>query len=296
VYLQGGSQRSYTENVEIDNTADIVKFSMLHNGDASNARITVFDPSGIPASAPALISQTDSSTIFTVFAESKSGTWTVGVENSGNLEFDYMVSSLASNKFDDYNLFITTTRAENAEIVPVDQNEVLQLYICRGSDFLTGVNKVYGTLYDANKNRVMSIEFVDDGDVSKGDAKAMDGIYSAIVRFPKDGLYSIEAALEVKDFPLRVTRRAFMPPKEVDDWEEFDAPFSATFSRTALLSVLADPNVKPLPVPTVIPDKNGNEDDDDPVPGPGPGCDASGGLYMLILFAALAFVSKNRDK
>jgi hypothetical protein len=137
----------------------------------------------------------------------------------------------------------------------VNQDEVFQLHIRRGIDSLTGIDKVNGAVYDTGRNKIMDIEFVDNGDMSKGDAKAMDGIYSTIIKFPSEGLYSIEAVLEVKDIPLRVTRLAMTSPMfGVEGWECLGAPFDATFNLTASLNVVADSKAEPFPKPVAMED------------------------------------------
>ena len=161
-------------------------------------------------------------------------------------------------------LLIGTIRSgEDAHKVTVNQVEVIRLHIKKGGNFLTGVDKVNGVVFDANGNKIMDIEFVDDGDKSKGDGKAMDGIYMTIVRFPSEGLYTIEAALEVKDYPLRVTRLSKSPPRRgFSRSEALGEPFNATFSLTASLSVVADSTVEVLPIPSGMPDYPFRDDEE----------------------------------
>ena len=136
----------------------------------------------------------------------------------------------------------------------VNQDEVFYLHIWKDSEFLTGMDKINGVVFDANKNKIMDIEFVDNGDRSKGDGKAMDGFYTTIARFPKEGLYTIEVVLDAKDIPLRVTKLAMMPPMGgFTRSEALQDPFNATFNRTASLSVWADSTVEALPIPRGIP-------------------------------------------
>jgi len=164
-------------------------------------------------------------------------------------------NSLTASESEEISLIISSRRALDIQMVSVNQDEVLQLYIYRGGDFLTGADKVSGTVFDNNKKKIMDIEFVDNGDITKGDAKAMDGIYSTVVNFPRSGSYSIEAALEAKDLPLRVTRLALIPPAGgFKSWVPLEEPFNVTFSRTASLSVEADEEVEPLPFPIATPD------------------------------------------
>jgi len=153
-------------------------------------------------------------------------------------------------------LIVSTIRAgEDAHKVTVNQVEVIQLCIIKTGDFLTGVDKIDGAVFDANGNEIMDLEFVDDGDREKGDGKRMDGIYSTIVIFPSEGSYTIKAALEVKDYPLRVTRLSMTRPREEvpRSWLLGD-PINMTFSLTASLDVVADSTVEVLPIPTGMPD------------------------------------------
>ena len=153
-------------------------------------------------------------------------------------------------------LIIATIRiGEDAHKVTVNQVECIRLHIIKNGDFLTGLDKVDGVVFDENGNRIMDIEFFDNGDISKGDSKRMDGTYSAIVNFPGEGSYSIEAALEVKDYPLRPTRLSMTRPREEvpRTWLLGD-PFNATFSLKASLSVIADSTVEVLPIPTGMSD------------------------------------------
>jgi len=149
----------------------------------------------------------------------------------------------------------TIRRGEEAYRVTVNQVEVIQLCIIKIGDFLTGVDKIDGAVFDANGEKIMDIEFVDDGDREKGDGKRMDGIYSTIVIFPSEGSYTIKAALEVKDYPLRVTRLSVTRPREEvpRSWLLGD-PINMTFSLTASLDVVADSTVEVLPIPTGMPD------------------------------------------
>ena len=293
---------SYTGVADINIAAKTVIFTMFHNGTTANVDITILDPYGVPVPASDFMtSQVGSTVTYTVFANSKSGIWKVNVKNNSpnNLRFDCMVNSSASRKSEEYTLSISTTRVENAQMVTVDNDEVFQLFLCRGSEFLTGIDKFNGAVYDVDNNKIMDVEFVDNGDKSKGDAKAMDGIYSTIVRFPDKGLYNIEVNLEDKGSALRETRLALMPPlRGFDTFVPLGVPFKEVFSRTALLSVVADYSVAPLPRPVAAPDYSAHDDDDDDdddvTPTPpgdgGGGCNAGvcvcGMLALIALWVA----------
>ena len=245
----------YSRNVVIDGNSTAI-FLMFYNGIPADAVITISDSFGVPMSKnDFFINQIDSSTVCTVIAKSdQAGSWSINIENKSNsiIEFNYIVNSLASDKSEEIALIISTIRpGEEAQKVTVNQEEYIRLLIIKGGDFLTGVETVNGAVLDANGNKIMDIKFVDDGDISKGDGKAMDGIYSTIIRFPSEGLYTIEAALEVKDLPLRTTLLSMTAPRGgFSKSEALGKPFNATFSRTASLSVVAGSTVEVLPIPT----------------------------------------------
>jgi len=150
-------------------------------------------------------------------------------------------------------LSISTIRTgKDARKVTVNQVEVILLRILKKPGYLlTGVDKVEGTVFDGNGNKIMDIEFVDNGEGSKGEGKAMDGLYSTIIIFPSEGSYTIEAALEVNDYPLRVTRLGSLPPKGgFSRAEALGEPINMTFNLAASLNVVADSTVEVLPIPT----------------------------------------------
>ena len=293
-----GSGGSYKKEVEIDSVVNSIIFTMQHNGAPANAVINILDPSGAPVpTSDYIINQVGSTTTYTVFAKPISGRWTINAKNnsSNTLGFNCMVNRKSSKKPEEYTLTISTTRAENTQMVTVRQDEVLQLIICKGSSFLTGFDVVKGAVYDVNSKKVMDVEFMDNGDKSKGDAKAKDGIYSTVVRFPEKGLYNIEVDLDEIGLPIMETNLAVMPPKGgLDSFMRLGEPFKDIFSRTALLSVVADSSVLPMPRPSAVPNYSAHDDDDHiPDDSGSSGCNAVVYGYGMLALAAMFLRKRN---
>jgi uncharacterized protein YegL len=227
------------------------------------------------------------------FTAPAAGTYTVKYTNTtaGALEVYCALYGTPDSSVGSYHLALSNARTEEPQEVNTKGKEKLYAVVTKDGELLTGIDSISGAIYDEKGTKVSDVLFRDDGNLTTGDSQALDGFYSAYVTFPSGGTYTVQASVSASGAQVRTTA---LSRADVSESTALGTPFSATFSRSASLTLVANSSLDPSPETARHYTGSGPSDDTPPSTGGGGGGCSTGAFGLAALALAALVVARKK--